>query len=306
MKRLKARLRLFHIWQVSGKWPFRPQRGEEREAGETHTGGEFFKGSFDSIPFLNSDAKRTFAHLLLRPGYMIRDYMRGQSSSYLAPLTSLIIFYAFLALVSSVASPYEPDKGASAMAEKIEALFNDVAAGQSDGTVTGIDVEKRMNRMGSALSRAYLWLHLDTAPEEVDTRFEQSVAALEATLRSQGVPRFLGQLILLTLAIWLVFRKKYGFSFPASATTASYILCQFCFFMLFAVLVSLGKNDEVSGAIMAVLMLVDFRQLFGLSWKTSAWQTLKVLLMQILISGTLLLLVMLAGAIMLTSGIVEP
>jgi len=29
--------------------------------------------AFDDIPFLNDDAKRTFAHLLLRPGYMIRD-----------------------------------------------------------------------------------------------------------------------------------------------------------------------------------------------------------------------------------------
>ena len=42
-------------------------------------------GTFESIPFLNNDAKRTFAHLILRPGYMMRDYIqRGQHEHYLA------------------------------------------------------------------------------------------------------------------------------------------------------------------------------------------------------------------------------
>ena len=311
MKRIKAAIRLFHIWQVTGKRPFTkgqdkldkitcpscgtdfdtpycPQCGQPYE---THRKDEFYKGTFDSIPFLNDDAKRTFVHLILRPGYMIRDYIRGRSSSYLAPLTALIIFYAFLALVSSIAAPYTPSGSSQSKVEKMQEIFGNIAATQQDSTAIGRKMEKKITGIGDAVTSAYVWLHLDTMPQEVDTRLEQSVAAVESTLRSQGVPRFLGRLILLTLCIWLVFRRKYRLSFSASATTASYILCQFCFFMLFAVLVSLGKNEEISGTLMAMLMLVDFHQMFGISWKRSLWQTIKVLLTRLAMSGILILAV---------------
>lgn len=71
---------------------------------------DFYKGAFESIPFLNDDAKRTFVHLLLRPGYMIRDYVGGKHDRYLAPLAALIIFYAFFTLVSSALQPLETKK----------------------------------------------------------------------------------------------------------------------------------------------------------------------------------------------------
>ena len=91
----KSRLRAFAIWQKLGYFPWhRPKEKKVRKRS-----GDFYKGAFDSIPFLNDDAKRTFSHLLLRPGYMIRDYIKGAHERYLAPLTALIVFYAFFALV---------------------------------------------------------------------------------------------------------------------------------------------------------------------------------------------------------------
>lgn len=305
MTRLGARIRLFHIWQVTGKWPFgkTPQKKEPihcpscgtvfdtpfcpqcGQVYEIQKYKKFYKGSFDSIPFLNSDAKRTFVHLLLRPGYMIRDYIRGLNSSYLAPFTALIIFYAFLALVSSVASPYTPDAGNKA--DAIRHVFSKIEVENAE-----------MSGIAEIAAKTYTWLHLDTIPEEVDTRIEQSVAAVEATLRSQGIPRFLGKLIALTLCIWIVFRKKYKFSFSASATTAAYILCQFCFFMLFAVLVSLGENEKISGTLTFALMLVDFHQLFGIGWKRSLWQTVKVILAKV---GLTICVICIAIAIVLAT-----
>ena len=65
----KVRKRAFVIWQKLGYLPWH----REKEKKERKRGGDFYKGAFDSIPFLNEDAKRTFSHLLLRPGYMIRD-----------------------------------------------------------------------------------------------------------------------------------------------------------------------------------------------------------------------------------------
>ena len=101
---IKVYLRAFHIWQVLGYYPWKRERAAKKEV----EGGEFYKGAFDSIPFLNDDAKRTFVHLLLRPGYMIRDYIGGKHDRYLAPLTALIIFYAFFSLISAALQPLSP------------------------------------------------------------------------------------------------------------------------------------------------------------------------------------------------------
>ena len=103
---IKVYLRAFHIWQVLGHYPWKKPRAAKKEV----EGGEFYKGAFDSIPFLNDDAKRTFVHLLLRPGYMIRDYVGGKHDRYLAPLAPLIIFYAFFTLISSALQPLETKK----------------------------------------------------------------------------------------------------------------------------------------------------------------------------------------------------
>ena len=89
--RSAVRRRAFAIWQKLGFLPWSKDKAKSHK-------GDFYRGAFDTIPFLNDDAKRTFVHLLLRPGYMIRDYIKGQHERYLAPLTSLIIFYAFFAL----------------------------------------------------------------------------------------------------------------------------------------------------------------------------------------------------------------
>ena len=99
---LQTRLRAFAIWQKLGYLPWHKPVASRKKGSR-----DFYKGAFDSIPFLNDDAKRTFMHLLLRPGYMIRDYLRGSHERYLAPLTSLIIFYAFFALVSAVLQPIQ-------------------------------------------------------------------------------------------------------------------------------------------------------------------------------------------------------
>ena len=69
---LQTRLRAFAIWQKLGYLPWHKPVASRKKGSR-----DFYKGAFDSIPFLNDDAKRTFVHLLLRPGYMIRDYLRG-------------------------------------------------------------------------------------------------------------------------------------------------------------------------------------------------------------------------------------
>lgn len=268
----KVRLRAFHIWQLLGYSPWKSEwtvtADDVREEGNVKG---FYKGAFDSIPFLNDDAKRTFVHLLLRPGYMIRDYIKGKHDMYLAPLTSLIIFYAFFSLVSSIAHP------------EFEANKADTVA-VADLTLNGEDsikmdhMEKNMNvklkRLMEYADELDILAHLDQHPEAIDTPRKASLAAFENALRSQGIQYFLGIFLVLWPAMRLSLRKR-SMGWAASATTTAYVLCQFSFFMLFVLILTLGKNNEIETPVMGLLIMIDYHQLLGIGFKQSLWLTVK-------------------------------
>ncbi len=282
----KSRRRAFAIWQKLGYLPWRkPEKKKARKRS-----GDFYKGAFDSIPFLNEDAKRTFSHLLFRPGYMIRDYIKGAHERYLAPLTALIVFYAFFALVSAVLQPVQQSRKD----------FNPI------GNLDVKDFEKPeqaerflllKNTLGT-IQKGWVYLHLDQYPEEVDTQHESSLAALEGTLRSQGIPLFAGQFLLLWLAMSLALRR-YKLRMSAYAAASAYILCQFSFFMLFALLFSFGKSAEIGVILILVLLMWDYHQWLGAPWKKSFWLVLKTGLYYGLLFGLVILLV--GGAAFLTA-----
>ena len=209
----RVRLRAFQIWQKLGFLPWAKPKEKAKKKSSEKGKGDFYRGTFDGIPFLNDDAKRTFTHLLLRPGYMIRDYLSGQHERYMAPFTSMIIFFAFFALVSSIVNPEYPRKSAPAK-EKVELQADDSTAVDStavssvaidstavDSTaIDSIDVDSApLNPRAKKIIRGILRLlehkhilSLDRHPEDVDTPWEASLAALESSLRSRGVYLFLG------------------------------------------------------------------------------------------------------------------
>lgn len=271
----RVRWRAFKIWQELGYNPWKKTESIQKKGGR-----DFYKGAFDNIPFLNDDAKRTFVHLLLRPGYMIRDYIRGRHEIYLAPLTSLIVFYAFFALVSSVLQPIKevPKKPLSFDQEKLSETIPDTRGAQLVRNTVII------------VHRGWNLLHLDQYPEEVDTQHEASLAALEGALRSQGIPLFLGDFFFLWLSMGVVLRR-YKMRPSAHAAAAAYILCQFSFFMLFAVLISWGKKTSIDAFLMLILLVVDYRQWLGLGWKKSLRLSISTGIMYFVMYAAILLVI---------------
>ena len=270
----RVRWRAFKMWQNLGFNPWhRPKSA--RRAGS----GDFYKGAFDAIPFLNDDAKRTFVHLLFRPGYMIRDYIRGKHEIYLAPLTSLIIFYAFFALVSSVLQPIKavPDKPMDFARGVVEVKPDTRGAQLVQNTVL-------------IVQRGWILLHLDQYPDEVDTQHEASLAALEGALRSQGIPLFIGDFFFLWLAMGVVLRR-FHMRMSAYAAAAAYVLCQFSFFMLFAVLLSWGKTTTLDTFLMFFLLIVDYQQWLGIGWKKSIRLSISTGIMYLVMYGAVLLFI---------------
>ena len=279
---LKVRWRAFRIWQKLGFNPW------ERPVERSKNGkGDFYKGAFDSIPFLNDDAKRTFTHLLLRPGYMIRDYINGAHERYLAPLTALIVFYAFFALVSSLLQPVQKE------GEDLSDLSNITVNSDIGDNEKG---EAILRNTALIMMKGYTYLNLDKHPEAVKTRTDSAIAALEGTLRSQGIPLFIGQFFLLWLAMGMSLRRfKLGMS--ACAAASAYILCQFSFFMLFAVLLTFGESTSLGVLLMGLLLMIDFREWLGVSWKQSFKLTVLLGLWYALLFGVVLVLV--AGVVVL-------
>jgi hypothetical protein len=276
----KSRCRAFAIWQKLGYFPW--HRPEEKKVRKRS--GDFYKGAFDSIPFLNDDAKRTFSQLLLRPGYMIRDYIKGAHERYLAPLTALIVFYAFFALVAAVLQPVQQHKKEIAPNLNLEAEdFENPEQAKHFSLVK--------NTL-TTIQKGWVYLHLDQYPEEVDTQHESSLAALEGTLRSQGIPLFAGQFLLLWLAMSLALHRRYKQRMSAYAAASAYILCQFSFFMLFTLLFSFGKSAEIGILLIMVLLMWDYHQWLGVPWKKSFWLVLKTGLWYGLLFG---LVVLVAG-----------
>ena len=297
---IRVRLRAFRIWQKLGFLPWTKPKAKKKEEPSGKGKGDFYRGTFDSIPFLNDDAKRTFTHLLLRPGYMIRDYISGQHERYMAPFTSLIIFFAFFALVSSIVHPEYPRKSVPAK-DKVEIQAGDSTAvdlaavdlAAVDSTsVDSTSLDPRYEKIARGILRLVEYKHilsLDRHPEDVDTPWEASLAALESSLRSRGVYLFLGDFLFLCLAMAMALRRR-GLGFSAAAATSAYVLCQFSFFMLFNLLLTWGKSSKIGFFLMAVLLIIDYRQLFGETWKGSFRLAVRTGFMYLLVWALLILL----------------
>ena len=289
---IRVRLRAFRIWQKLGFLPWtKPKKTAVKESSGKGK-GDFYRGTFDSIPFLNDDAKRTFTHLLLRPGYMIRDYISGQHERYMAPFTSLIIFFAFFALVSSIVHPEYPRKSVPAK-DKVEIQAGDSTAVES-AAVDSTSLDPRYEKIARGILRLVEYKHilsLDRHPEDVDTPWEASLAALESSLRSRGVYLFLGDFLFLCLAMAMALRRR-GLGFSAAAATSAYVLCQFSFFMLFNLLLTWGKSSKIGFFLMAVLLIIDYRQLFGETWKGSFRLAVRTGFMYLLVWALLILLLL--------------
>ena len=277
---LKVRLRAFHIWQLLGYSPWKSEWTVADDTPEGNVKG-FYRGAFDSIPFLNDDAKRTFVHLLLRPGYMIRDYIKGKHDIYLAPLTSLIIFYAFFSLVSSIAHPeFEQVKSDAAASADSTVLSNSNLriSFTDEDSIRYAELEDKfqmkLDKVEDYAQTVDILLHLDRHPEAIDSPKKASLAAFESAIRSQGINYFLGIFLILWPCMRIVLRK-HSMGWAASATATAYVLCQFSFFMLFVLILSLGKSNEIGTLFMGLLILIDYHQLLGVNYAKSLWLTVK-------------------------------
>ena len=276
---LRPRLRLWSIYSELGYNPWRKPRKARRK------GRGVYMGAREAIPFLNDDAKRTFSHLLLRPGYMMRDYiLRGEHERYLAPFTALLVFYSVFTLLMAVVQPGSLKENSGD--DFLRGLRAATATIDSTRLVTQADTaeidnlgrrEKAFNLLNTSLktvTEAIVLTHLDIYPEAADTPWKESLAAVEGDIRSKGIPLFLGSFLLIWLAMAILLRK-YQVSVSGAAAASAYVLCQFCIFMFLALILSVGQKTELGILLMGILLFIDYRQMLGIKKKPAFWLTVK-------------------------------
>jgi hypothetical protein len=310
-QRMKAWWRLYRIYLELGYIPWRkpkkPRKEQERrekrkQRKERKQRGTVYMGTREAmIPFLNKDAKRTIIDLVLRPGYLMRDYIqRGKHEQYLAPFTALLVFYSVFTLLTAVVQPgASRDTFGDSLLEAVkseEVVKSEEMAVDLDWNGKPIDNEKAeqvITKVFRTLSNAILFTRLDLYPEAVDTPWKESLAAIEGDLRSKGIPLFLSNFLILWLSMALLLRKKYEVSVSGAAAASAYVLCQFCIFMFLALLITVGRSSELGSFIMGLLLLVDYHQWLQLGFRKSLGLTLKTGLIYL---GITLLFYLLLGA----------
>lgn len=296
--RLRARLRLWAIYNELGYNPWHKKRSAEKKDGGVYMGAR------ETIPFMNEDGKRTLSHLLLRPGYMMRDYiLRGRHEHYLAPITALLVFYSVFTLLVAVVQPVASKDKISqdildALREvSVQADSLDVSLQlQADSLKVKGRTKSFFQSLVKTAQEVITLTRLDLYPEAVDTPWKESLAAVEGDIRSKGIPLFLGSFLLIWLSMSILLRK-YQISVSGAAAASAYILCQFCIFMFLALVFSFGNRTDLGVLLMGALLFIDYRQMLGigsrpalkLTIKTGLYYALFALLFYVLLGVSLVL-----------------
>jgi len=171
---------------------------------------------------------RTLLHLVLRPGYLIADYLQGRRQQYFAPIKTLFLVAALLVILKSFAPDfvYEIEEETQNL-DKAVTLFFQVL--QKNRAIFSLIV--------AGFAAIFLRFFFNNTPRMGKLNFCSCV--------------FVQIWISIQLTMLRCLTTVYEFFFTNFPTIASYILIFMCF-------------------------LISYKQLFGLSWKSTIWRTLAI------------------------------
>ena len=208
---------------------------------------------------------RTIRDLFWRPGYMIRDYLRGHHLSYFPPFKMLAVWTVLLVFMMWLLGNHAIDA-------------ND-AKSFSDGVVAS----KFDNNMSPTTSAVVA--QIDRVLEFFDQHLLYSILA---------------RTILVVLAVKWAFRKVSDFNYVETFISQIYINCQFHILAFAGMLIYWQIPDDyvifpyLKGLILPPFVLAyDFHQLYGVTWKKALWKTC-VVTINLVILYTIVVLIILA------------
>ena len=208
---------------------------------------------------------RTIRDLFWRPGYMIRDYLRGHHLSYFPPFKMLAVWTIILVFMIWLLKHFTP-----------------AVPDMSEDFIRGI-----RESLGDRISQT------------TGSLLEQMQRALDY-LNDHMLYRIILQNILVVLAVKWTFSKLSDYNLVETFFSQIYINCQFHILAFVTMLLTLKIPPIVTffpymeGFIPAPLVLAyDFHQLYGVTWKRALWKTI-VVMFKLAILYTIIILVIMA------------
>lgn len=188
---------------------------------------------FEVWGLTNSAFLRTVIHLLLRPGRMIGDYLRGHRQPYFPPIRMLFIIVAVFVIVDYLLPQFVPNP----------------------------------QELGDAMKKDTTTA--DTVFKMVDLWMKEHVAAFLIILHT-----------LMAVINTYLFRKSPRL--PSSTIVENfyaqiYICCQMLILGFISMLLTFPfvfhRVDEINEWIGTIVYVLDYKQLYGMSWWGTIWRT---------------------------------
>lgn len=208
----------------------------------------------------NRPMVRTIRDLFWRPGYMIQDYLNGHSLSYFPPFKMLAVFTIFIIFLAW--------------------CFD-------------------INYQGSGLS-------FKSIEAELGANSKHLLAYLQAAIKFLNehlLYTIILQNVLVVLITWLVFKKKSKLNLVETFFSQIYINCQFHIITIVLILITQSLPDIVVYPYMVpfwlvfIMLIYDYRQLYGLKTWSVVWRILLISFLLILTYFILIIAVVVIIAI---------
>ncbi|MBR1804724.1 MAG: DUF3667 domain-containing protein [Muribaculaceae bacterium] len=218
----------------------------------------------------NRSMPRNIIHLLLRPGYMIADYLNGHRQPYFPPFKMMFILvttFLFITFATRYVSGYEDNQQAS----------------EFDFDTVGKIIDQVLIRIVDDKE-----IDLPVKDEVINARRKNVVAKFHNTQQWLNNHRAISILIFqvfFAFSAWLFFRKsprlgKLTLSeqfFVQVFISCQLIIISFLYYYLSLFWVDGGANS-VPNSLAIVVYLIDYKQLYGFSWWQTIWRNIKLVI----------------------------
>lgn len=260
---------------------FCPRCGQNRAAGKGKP--RFLKTFREAYPQLSNNFLRTIVHILLRPGYMLRDYFCGHRVIYQSPVSTFLIAISIVALCTNIGHSIAPTR----FVVQKESGFDQLTDQLSEGLTI------RTGKTDPKIKSAYdHWqANRDRTPSG---RMAVVWNVVKEKLTSDVTLILFAFFPLLGVTSYCVFRRR-QFAGRRLTVMEHYII----YVYLFAVFNFFDMFDS-SGLLSLFYVVWAYRGLYRLSWWKALGYTLLMVLVDFIIMSLALMafLVVLVGQMM--------
>jgi cation transport ATPase len=221
---------------------------------------------------------RTIRDLLLRPGYMIRDYLRGMQMAYFPPFKMFFLITA-LSLVIDSGLNIRGMNRQEHREEETEELFGVESSSESKGNSEEIEAKTKQAEVKDNKEQAS-----EEKKDKVDREYERMKDGVNAWLDNESNSSYVVLMLLLySFPLWLLIRRCPAipdFRFSECFVAMVFIINMLTIYTLIPQFMCVSyKTEMIFSLTVTLLMIVPVKQLSGYSYWQAVWRMFVALIL---------------------------